>query len=108
MRPAFIRLINKVAFAAVFVALPGLLEGQGKGLAPADILKPLRDSWPTYNGDYSGKRYSALTQANVTTVKNLTLAWFTKVTAGPGAGGGRAGGAGGVGGVIVGGEGTGD
>ncbi len=23
------------------------------------LFKPLGDSWPTYSGDYSGKRYSA-------------------------------------------------
>ena len=31
---------------------------------PRELLKPLADSWPTYNGDYSGKRYSPLTQIN--------------------------------------------
>ena len=91
--------------------LPALLIAQGQGLDPAQILKPLSDAWPTYSGDYSGKRYSALTQINQNTVKNLTLAWTSRITAGPGNtggfgsfGGGRGGGAG----VIVGGEGTGD
>ena len=42
---------------------------QGNGVSPADLLKPLKDSWPTYNGDYSGRRYSALTQINQSTVK---------------------------------------
>ena len=37
---------------------------QGRGLDPAELLKPLADEWPTYNGDYSGKRYSPLTQIN--------------------------------------------
>ena len=88
--------------------LPALLMGQGKGLDPSDILQPLKDSWPTYNGDYTGKRYSALKQIDQTNVKNLTLAWFSRVTAGAtaAAGGGRGGGRGGA--VIVGGEGTGD
>ena len=45
-----------------------------EGLDPADVLKPLADSWPTYSGDYTGRRYSSLTQINQTTVKNLTLA----------------------------------
>ena len=55
--------------------LPFLLRGQGEGVSPADLLKPLKDSWPTYNGDYSGKRYSALTQLNQSNVTHLTLAW---------------------------------
>src|SRR5206468_89235 len=32
--------------------------------------------WPTYNGDYSGRRYSTLDQINASNVKNLTLAWI--------------------------------
>ena len=54
--------------------------GQGNGVAPSELLKPLKDSWPTYNGDYSGKRYSALTQVNQSNVMHLTLAWMTRVT----------------------------
>jgi len=70
-------------------------------LDPALLTKPLGDSWPTYSGDYSGKRYSTLTQLNQSNVKNLTLAWVSRVISG--AGGGRGGGQ-----TIVGGEGTGD
>ena len=53
-----------------------LLSGQAPGLVdPASLLKPLADSWPTYSGDYTGRRFSALKQVNKTTVKNLSLAW---------------------------------
>jgi alcohol dehydrogenase (cytochrome c) len=89
--------------------LPVIAAAQG--LNPADILKPLSDSWPTYSGDYSGKRYSKLTQINKSTVKNLTLAWTSRLTAGAGGGfGGRGGRFGGGGGVplITGGEGPAD
>ena len=53
-------------------------------LDPALLLKPLgtSEAWPTYSGDYSGKRYSALTQLNQSNVKNLTLAWSTRLVAG--------------------------
>ena len=68
---------------------PVLLMGQGAGVAPADLLKPLKDSWPTYNGDYTGRRYSGLAQINQSNVKNLTLAWTVRLNAGPnGAGAG--------------------
>src|SRR5215475_553586 len=50
----------------------------------AQNIKPLSDSWLTYSGDYSGKRYSTLTQINQSNVKNLTLAWLSRMTAGPG------------------------
>src|SRR3984885_3087442 len=43
-----------------------------------DLLKPLKDEWLTYNGDYTSKRYSALTGVNRQTVKNLGLAWSTR------------------------------
>ncbi len=71
----------------ILVLAPALLAGQGRGLAPADIYKPLGDSWPTYSGDYSGKRYSALKQIDQSNVKNLTLAWVSRLVAGAGGGG---------------------
>jgi alcohol dehydrogenase (cytochrome c) len=33
------------------------------------------DSWPTYHGDFSGRRFSPLTQIDTSNVKGLTLAW---------------------------------
>jgi glucose dehydrogenase len=36
----------------------------GQGLNPAKLLQPPTDTWPTYNGDYSGRRYSPLTRIN--------------------------------------------
>ena len=88
----------------------------GGGLDPAALLKPLADSWPTYSGDYTGRRYSALNADQPGNVKNLTLAWVARVNPGLGDAGGGGGGGGGRGGRrrrrrrrrIVGGEGTGD
>jgi alcohol dehydrogenase (cytochrome c) len=96
----------KALFAVAFALFPLLAQP----LDPAVLTQPLGDSWPTYSGDYSGRRYSSLKQIDQRNVKNLTLAWSSRVTAGPGgpAGGGR-GGFGGFGGgapTIVGGEGA--
>src|SRR5690242_19661204 len=33
------------------------------------------EGWPTYHGDYSGRRHSALTQITPENVGGLTLAW---------------------------------
>jgi acido-empty-quinoprotein group A len=44
-------------------------------------------NWPTYNGDYSGRRYSPLTKLTTANVKNLELAW--KFTEDATTGGGR-------------------
>ncbi|MEQ1948119.1 MAG: acido-empty-quinoprotein group A [Bryobacteraceae bacterium] len=61
---------------------PGLLAAQG--LDPTTIFKPLgsTEDWPTYGGDYSGKRFSSLKQIDKNTIKNLGLAWNTRLTAG--------------------------
>jgi alcohol dehydrogenase (cytochrome c) len=48
---------------------------KAQGLDPAALLKPATDTWPTYNGDYSGKRYSILDQINAGNINTLTLAW---------------------------------
>jgi alcohol dehydrogenase (cytochrome c) len=95
------------------LVIPALLVAQNQGgLDPAELLKPLGASWPTYSGDYTGRRYSSLTQVNQSNVKNLSLAWTSRVTNGPGPGA-AAGGFGGRGGgptvpLITGGEGTGE
>jgi alcohol dehydrogenase (cytochrome c) len=39
------------------------------------LLHPARDSWPTFHGDYSGRRHSLLTQVTPANVAQLTLAW---------------------------------
>lgn len=62
----------------------------GQPLKPADLLKQPTDAWPTYNGDYTGRRFSPLTQINSSNVHTLSLAWATRFTAGAG-GGGRGG-----------------
>ncbi len=73
---------QRILFSALLtVALSG---AYGQGLTPAELLKPPADSWPTYNGDYSGRRFSSLTQINASNVQNLALSWATRFTAGGG------------------------
>ncbi len=62
------------------VSMAGIASAQG--LDPALLTKPATDSWPTYSGDYSGRRFSSLTQINQTNVKNLGLAWVSHLTPG--------------------------
>ena len=104
------RIRKKVCSLAFGCLLRTQLPAQA--LDPAQLLKPLSDAWPSYSGDYSGQRYSALKQINQSNVKNLTLAWSTRVTSGlPNSGGaGRGGGFGGPAAppTIVGGESAGD
>src|SRR5262249_34840953 len=62
------------------VLAPALIAGssQGTGLDSATLLAPLADSWPTYSGDLTGRRYSTLTQINKANVRNLSLAWAAR------------------------------
>ncbi|HEX7361442.1 MAG TPA: acido-empty-quinoprotein group A [Bryobacteraceae bacterium] len=46
-----------------------------QGLNPAALLKPPTNTWPTYNGDYSGRRYSTLKQINSSNIGSLAPAW---------------------------------
>jgi alcohol dehydrogenase (cytochrome c) len=73
----------KKLLALVFVTTATLVVS-AQGVHRDLLHKPLADSWPTYSGDYSGKRYSALTQINQKNVKTLTMAWTRRLVAGPG------------------------
>src|SRR5207237_5394763 len=42
--------------------------------------KPGADSWPTYNGDYSGRRHSSLNQINASNATALTSAWVYRAS----------------------------
>jgi alcohol dehydrogenase (cytochrome c) len=63
-------------FAAVLVSPALVAQTAPARLTTAQIAKPATDAWPTYNGDYSGRRYSTLTKVNAATVKHLSLAWL--------------------------------
>lgn len=75
------RVLKCLLAIALFGAGSGLVVGQS--LDPAQLLKPNPDSWPTYSGDYSGRRYSSLNLINQSTVKNLSLAFVSRLQAGP-------------------------
>jgi alcohol dehydrogenase (cytochrome c) len=60
-----------------------------QGLDPAKLLKPATDSWPTYNGDYSGRRFSALEKINSGNVQSLSLAWVYRMRTGSEGGNGN-------------------
>ena len=63
-----------------------LLSGQQTGLTSADIAKSSTTSWPTYHGDYSGRRFSTLTKVDATNVQHLSLAWMYDLAGGGGGG----------------------
>ena len=71
-----IRFLSLTAIALIPLALAAQF------LDPNVLKKPnATDAWPTYHGDYSGKRYSTLDQVNRSNVGTLTLAWASKLAA---------------------------
>ena len=75
---------TRCLFVCFVVSSVSWVAAQGGGLDPAALLKPLADSWPTYSGDYSGRRHSALKQIDQTNVKHLSLAWTARLAGGRG------------------------
>ena len=73
------RTLRRLTGIAALLAPAALSAQQGGVLDPASLLKPPTDSWPTYHGDYSGRRYSTLTQINAENVKTLGLAWLYRL-----------------------------
>lgn len=69
--------VTRIAILFLFLAA-GLTVplAVAQGLDPAALLKPATNTWPTYNGDYSGRRFSPLDQINSTNINSLTLAWI--------------------------------
>jgi len=51
-------------------------------LDPQKLLSPPTDTWPTFHGDYTGRRHSPLKQINSENVQNLGLAWVYRVSGG--------------------------
>src|SRR5690348_11977136 len=66
--PGFLLLIS-------LTACPFALQFAAQGLSPETLLQPATSSWPTYNGEYSGRRFSTLDQINSQNINSLTLAW---------------------------------
>ena len=55
-------------------------DGPHVSLDPGAIGDPPVTAWPTFNGDYSGQRYSTLTQIEPANVNQLARQWVFKIT----------------------------
>jgi acido-empty-quinoprotein group A len=70
--------VSRPGTAALLLFLALAMHGplvEAQGLDPAAMLRPATGTWPTYNGDYSGARFSTLDQINSRNISSLTLAW---------------------------------
>ena len=71
------RLACIAAACLLYMAAP--LAQQAPLVPPATLLKPLSGDWPSYSGDYTGQRFSRLTQIDRSNVKRMTLAWTARM-----------------------------
>ena len=67
------RLAIGISGMGILAALATMAIAQG--VDPGMLLRPPTDSWPTYHGDYSGKRHSRLTGITPSNVDRLAQAW---------------------------------
>jgi alcohol dehydrogenase (cytochrome c) len=73
------RPLSLACVAAGVLAASMTLLGQAR-LNPAVLGQLPTDSWPTFNGDYSGRRFSPLTHIDTTNVHQLSLAWMHRIS----------------------------
>jgi alcohol dehydrogenase (cytochrome c) len=94
---------NRPINLALAFLLPASVFAQSDVVVdPGVLFNALADDWPTYSGDYTGQRHSALTQIDKQTVRNLTLAWSVEMNYGVrGQGGGFNPFGGGGGGIVT-------
>ena len=74
---------------AIVVLLMAAAALTAQTLDPAKLKQPPTDSWPSFNGDYSGRRFSPLTKITSSNVSSLSLAFVHRInttTSGPFAG----------------------
>ena len=85
LRAPWGRFAGGLAVSVVAIALSAQC-----GVQPGTLRQALADSWPMYNGDYSGRRFSALTSIDTSNVALLRQAWTFRPNAGntPAGGGG--------------------
>jgi len=77
--------IRLLAGAAVAMSATLLCTGQGQPAASLSttidvrtdhlLAHPVAEDWPSYNGDYTGRRYSALKELTPSNVEQLRAAW---------------------------------
>ncbi|MXZ72224.1 MAG: acido-empty-quinoprotein group A [Acidobacteria bacterium] len=73
-------MVPLAVIALLPIAAPSAQDDSG--LDPAALLEPLEATWPTYSGDYTGRRYSALTQVKTENVHQMSLAWTREIDTG--------------------------
>ena len=69
---ALAKVVRRKIVALALCVLAGVAVAAQGTVVPADLLKPSTGSWPMYNGDYSGRRFSPLTKIDTSSVSSMT------------------------------------
>jgi alcohol dehydrogenase (cytochrome c) len=70
------RIPTRIATLLCLAALPLCAQN----VDPKELLHPPADAWPTYHGEYSGRRHSNLTQITPDNVDELKQVWSFEAT----------------------------
>src|SRR3954447_7530948 len=68
--------MKRALICVPLMAVAAAVLGAQTGLDPKTLGAAPTTAWPTFNGDYSGRRYSTLSAITTANVKALSLAWF--------------------------------
>ena len=71
--------MNRLFFTLFFVIISSAIFAQGLDPKTLTLFKQPADSWPTYNGDYSGRRFSDLKQINKDNLDLLKIEWMYRI-----------------------------
>src|ERR1051326_4128750 len=76
MKPRTVALIVFWFAACTGLSLFAQQKGAGIDVSSEDLLtSPVGENWPSYNGDYTGRRFSSLAEINRGNVSQLRAAW---------------------------------
>ncbi len=74
-------LVSQAATVLLLALTP--IPASAQGVDKNMLLHPPADAWPSFFGDYSGRRFSPLKEINSSNVGDLSLEWATRFTPGP-------------------------
>ena len=67
-------------YRAILFLIPALALAQGLDPKALTLYRQPPEIWPTYNGDYSGRRFSDLTQINDSNINLVKIEWIYRIT----------------------------
>jgi acido-empty-quinoprotein group A len=66
-------------YRAILFLIPALALAQGLDPKALTLYRQPPEIWPTYNGDYSGRRFSDLTQINNSNINLVKIEWIYRI-----------------------------